>query len=131
MTNKKFLSCINNSLELPRARAIASIKKCFKSMSRRGIDELVNGKSPLENYKVERGNIYQKSIYVGEIYNISVLELMPGSKISYHIHNKDSEYYIIWRRKSPAPCLVGSGHELENDAKEIMFVLSIKVKEEK
>jgi uncharacterized cupin superfamily protein len=59
---------------------------------------------------------------------ISYLVLLPGSKVKYHTHTNDSEYYIIITSNMKVLfCQKGEGHKLENNSLKNMIVLSIKV----
>ena len=58
---------------------------------------------------------------------ISLLLLLPNSKIKYHNHENDSEMYIpINGEFEPKICKKGEGHELENTFNYELEVLSLK-----
>ena len=58
---------------------------------------------------------------------VSRLILSPGAKIKYHMHTKDSEFYILYNDNNHILfCPKGNGHSLENTSDEILEVLSVK-----
>ncbi|MDO4282390.1 MAG: hypothetical protein Q4D02_02030 [Clostridia bacterium] len=114
---------------LPQPEAIRLIKKTFKSLSRKVLLELLQGKVLLNSDKVERGTIFVKQLWTIGKYSFSILELTQDSKIAWHRHETEIEYYIIWRRNDPAPCLIGEGHEIENTSNIVKYVLSVKIKQ--
>lgn len=112
-----------------QGNTIRNIKNMFKSLNYVEIQSLLKGKTMLESEKLEKGTVYVNSLVVEGNFTFSILELLPSSKIKEHAHPFDSEYYMVWRGKDPDPCLIGGTHELSNDKKGSMIVLSIKIKE--
>jgi len=59
---------------------------------------------------------------------VSRLILSPGAKIKYHMHTKESEFYILYNQnKDVLFCPKGEGHSLENTSDETLEVLSVKL----
>ena len=62
----------------------------------------------------------------GEIKELSILMLDPGSKILPHKHTEDSEVYIY--SDTIAICEAGRWHSLVNDTEDVLIVVSVKNK---
>ena len=126
---KVFYNKALKALQLNQNGAIQNIKRVFKSLSPKEILALIDGKEELYYAMVEEGVIYVKKLFDIDNYSFSILELTPDSKIVWHLHRTEMEYYIVWRRNyNLKPCLIGEGHSIENNSQKNMYFLSVKVK---
>ena len=91
--------------------------------------------SPLNPDYVEKGVILKsEELTINNIFGLKCsiilarLILPPNSKIKYHTHENDSEFYLFLNSdNSHTYCKKGEGHELENDSNDPLEVLSIKI----
>lgn len=81
---------------------------------------------PLDETKVDYGQVFYMNIANEKPYTVSRLKLMPHSKISYHKHISDCEWYINEKDGTSEFCPKGECHCLANDSDEPIFRLSIK-----
>lgn len=73
------------------------------------------------------GNIYVYDIIKTDKVSVSMLSLMPHSRILKHKYIEDNEIYIICENGMWAElCLKGEEHSLDNDNDMILTVISIK-----
>ena len=81
----------------------------------------------------EQIDLFKEKIFLylnnGNKIIVALLKLLPGAKIKYHLHTKDSEWYIpLNTDRIPATfCMKGEGHEIENTTNKVLDVLSIKI----
>lgn len=64
----------------------------------------------------------------GEVSELALLRLEPGSKIKYHQHIDDSEVYFILESGVILECKSGEWHGLMNNTSSDMYVFSVKNK---
>lgn len=91
--------------------------------------------SPLNPEYVEKGKVLKsEELIINNIFGlkcniiIARLILPPNSKIKYHIHTSDSEFYLFFNSDLPHTfCNKGEGHEIENTSNDPLEVLSIKI----
>lgn len=73
----------------------------------------MEGAKRLDPRKVERGNIWIRTIGSNDVGSISLLFLSPKAKVGKHTHVSDSEVYGIWGGENHM-CPAGDSHSLEN-----------------
>lgn len=88
-------------------------------------------KAELLTNDLRKGEVYIKSLFQNNNFNISKLTLKPGSEILQHTHTYDNEVYFIYEKGIDVRievCKKGESHYLKNYGNNDMTVFAVKCK---